>query len=847
MQEHEGRHGEALAELGAARARVDELEQVLQAQGIERDDALVQLDRSRADIVRLDAELAAQAGQRDDAVARLAQARPRAHGSRRRSRPRSRNAPTTATTRSPGSTTRMPRSPGSKRARRRGRCARDGPRAPERRPDSAGRPRSRGCRARRRPRPSPPRASTRRSHRSVGSKPWSTTTPTNATPPQRRDRSAGTRRGARRTARRHAGHARRDGGARRGARARARTGRSRDPLGARPASRPSIIAQARADADELRRQAMHEAETIRRDALTTAEGIRQIAQEDARELRNRAADVAVDDTHRAELIAGLLERIAKLERGSRSNASGSSGRPTASSAASAPSTRAWRPTRSSSAPRRRRRASASRPSSTRSNSAAAPTSTPPTSAPGRRSRRPRCGPRPNATPREHRAAAERDAARHIAAAEQDAAERRESARREAAKERDDAQREAKKILDDAEKDAAQRRRPPKRTRRSSSGAAEREAAEIREKARKERQRARDELAVLLDRLAGRRRRRLTERRLGESGGDGLGPTEVLVPDRVDRARRRDQRRRRVRRHRRAAQHHAALVAGGGPPCARCTPGTTRRRSPRCAGRRATGAARDRGSRPAVPQYWHRCPSRAKTARRESGAVARNGTRTKCTSRITVGTGTFRRSERNSAPLRWTISAFSFSTRTTARRDDTTQSGSKLALSKSARATVITSRAAEISRLYRCAGPAARCGATRSPRHGRAAAPFEVAHDVGGPRLRVERRTRSRAGTARTRGPGTGRNGGRAHHRAATTRTSWRTAVDHRCGRAQHCRTTHWNQNDAPCVMPGSPRSVPTPSTVAWRRWPASPGEGGGSPWPMPPPTEVDNGASRAPP
>src|SRR6185369_6864615 len=46
----------------------------------------------------------------------------------------------------------------------------------------------------------------------------------------------------------------------------------------------------------------------------------------------------------------------------------------------------------------------------------------------------------------------------------------------------------------------------------------------------------------------------------------------------------------------------------------------------------------------------------------------------------------RRSERNSAPLRWTTSAFSLRTRTTARRDDTTQSGSKLALSKSARAT-----------------------------------------------------------------------------------------------------------------------------------------------------------------
>src|SRR5690242_5714895 len=49
------------------------------------------------------------------------------------------------------------------------------------------------------------------------------------------------------------------------------------------------------------------------------------------------------------------------------------------------------------------------------------------------------------------------------------------------------------------------------------------------------------------------------------------------------------------------------------------------------------------------QYWHRCPSRANTARRDSGAAARYGTRTKWTSLITDGTGTDRRSERNSAP------------------------------------------------------------------------------------------------------------------------------------------------------------------------------------------------------
>src|SRR5436190_7510862 len=83
------------------------------------------------------------------------------------------------------------------------------------------------------------------------------------------------------------------------------------------------------------------------------------------------------------------------------------------------------------------------------------------------------------------------------------------------------------------------------------------------------------------------------------------------------------------------------------------------------------------------QYWQRCPSRANTARRESGTRVRYGTRTKWTRRITEGAGTTVRSERNSAPLRSTISAFSFSTSTTARRADTTQRGSKLALSSNA--------------------------------------------------------------------------------------------------------------------------------------------------------------------
>src|SRR5262249_49167568 len=51
--------------------------------------------------------------------------------------------------------------------------------------------------------------------------------------------------------------------------------------------------------------------------------------------------------------------------------------------------------------------------------------------------------------------------------------------------------------------------------------------------------------------------------------------------------------------------------------------------------------------------------------------------------MTVGTGTVTRSAWNSAPLRCTLSAFSFSTSTAARRADTTHRGSKLALSISA--------------------------------------------------------------------------------------------------------------------------------------------------------------------
>src|SRR6185437_13113310 len=95
--------------------------------------------------------------------------------------------------------------------------------------------------------------------------------------------------------------------------------------------------------------------------------------------------------------------------------------------------------------------------------------------------------------------------------------------------------------------------------------------------------------------------------------------------------------------------------------------------------------------------------------------------------MTVGTGTFRRSDRNSAPLRWTISAFSFSTRTTARRDETTQSGSKLALRSSARATVDH---LPLRRECTCALRPSLSVRARGP------APFEIADHVVDPGCRV---------------------------------------------------------------------------------------------------------------
>ena len=81
-----------------------------------------------------------------------------------------------------------------------------------------------------------------------------------------------------------------------------------------------------------------------------------------------------------------------------------------------------------------------------------------------------------------------------------------------------------------------------------------------------------------------------------SGRNGLGARQVLLPRRVDRARRRDQRRRGVGDAGCTAEHDAALRRGADPPSGRCSAGTTRPRSPTCADHRASGARRDRGSR-----------------------------------------------------------------------------------------------------------------------------------------------------------------------------------------------------------------------------------------------------------
>src|SRR6202008_3408413 len=71
------------------------------------------------------------------------------------------------------------------------------------------------------------------------------------------------------------------------------------------------------------------------------------------------------------------------------------------------------------------------------------------------------------------------------------------------------------------------------------------------------------------------------------------------------------------------------------------------------------------------QYWHRPPSRAKTARRVSGTVAAEGTLTYRVSFTTTGTGTARCSLWSVSSPSWTATALSVRSSTTARRPGTT--------------------------------------------------------------------------------------------------------------------------------------------------------------------------------
>ncbi len=76
-----------------------------------------------------------------------------------------------------------------------------------------------------------------------------------------------------------------------------------------------------------------------------------------------------------------------------------------------------------------------------------------------------------------------------------------------------------------------------------------------------------------------------------------------------------------------------------------------------------------------PQYTHRPPSRANSARRVSGTGPRYGTFTKRLSRTTLGAGTVRLSLCRKAPDSSRHTALLSSTSTSARRSGTTPSGS----------------------------------------------------------------------------------------------------------------------------------------------------------------------------
>ena len=293
--------------------------------------------------------------------------------------------------------------------------------------------------------------------------------------------------------------------------------------------------------------------------------------------------------------------------------------------------------------------------------------------------------------------------------------------------------------------------PPLRRRTTSTSTPacrrRRRAASTRARARAGRRRARAPRARRRRASAGRGGQRRGRPRGGRTsrstrGGGGGGQerlAEVLRPVVGHRAAGDDRPDDPVRHDRDGAAGASRSRAAGGRACARCT------------GRQAATTLSQVCSPPLLrgvtwsiesawaPQYWHRWPSRAMTARRLTATRRRNGTCTNERSRTTDGTGTWMCSACSTMPDGWMQSALSPSTSTTARRAATVPSGSYDALS---------------TRDRPIGAPNVTCDLRG--RESVVAFPLEPGHDVV--RRRVfgrGRRTASRRGTAATpdRAPG----------------------------------------------------------------------------------------------
>ena len=197
-------------------------------------------------------------------------------------------------------------------------------------------------------------------------------------------------------------------------------------------------------------------------------------------------------------------------------------------------------------------------------------------------------------------------------------------------------------------------------------------------------------------LSARQRRRVARRRPGSgrlraAGRRGQATTaaQVGLPGGIDGAAARDHPGG-VRARPGAAGGAGRSRGGTGSPCGRCTAGTRRRRSPRCAPRPGTAGSRGRCSRPGGCSTG----TGARPGRRPPAATAAPGCGTapgrSGRAGSPTGTGRSSRAECTSATSRATISALPLSTRTTARRSDTTHSGSNVALSSRVRRTARTS-------------------------------------------------------------------------------------------------------------------------------------------------------------